>query len=418
MKITIHRGINQIGGCITEVATENTRIFIDLGQNLPDNEGVSNDELASEESIKNLTKDLDAIFYTHYHGDHLDLFHFVPNIIPQYIGQVAKQVVIEKYKRLSFIQNDKERFESYRDQVENMISLREGKSVQVKDIKVTPYFVSHSAYESFMFLIEAENKRILHTGDFRDHGYLGNGLRKILNKIVIEGAVDMLIIEGTMLSRQGERVKTENELQKDVISIMNQYKNVFVLCSSTDMERLATFYAANKKVHNRPFVCDNYQKNILKIFSKSAGTKTPLFRFDSVYDFRENNKKLHDWMQDKGFCMLVRPTEKFSKYYNSLREQLKDEDTVLIYSMWGMYIQAKSKYAKENYLRFVNQFPNIEKLHTSGHASVECLSDVCKIVNPTKGIVPIHGEDKNDYYSLDIPEALKERIVTSSIINL
>lgn len=43
MKITIHRVINQIGGCITEIATDNARIFIDLGQNLPNNEGVSTD---------------------------------------------------------------------------------------------------------------------------------------------------------------------------------------------------------------------------------------------------------------------------------------------------------------------------------------------------------------------------------------
>lgn len=48
MKITIHRGIDQIGGCITEIATNNTRILIDLGQNLPDNEGNINDPLATK----------------------------------------------------------------------------------------------------------------------------------------------------------------------------------------------------------------------------------------------------------------------------------------------------------------------------------------------------------------------------------
>lgn len=40
MKITIHRGIAQIGGCITEIATEKVRVLIDLGQNLRDGEGV------------------------------------------------------------------------------------------------------------------------------------------------------------------------------------------------------------------------------------------------------------------------------------------------------------------------------------------------------------------------------------------
>src|SRR5690554_2040348 len=105
MKITIHRGINQIGGCITEITTDTTRIFIDLGLNLPDNEGLINDYLANEGSIESLTDGVDAIFYTRYHGDHLDLFHFVPESIPQYIGKTAKQVVIEKYKRLSYIES-------------------------------------------------------------------------------------------------------------------------------------------------------------------------------------------------------------------------------------------------------------------------------------------------------------------------
>lgn len=88
MKITIHRGINQIGGCITEIATEKTRILIDLGQNLPDGEGLVTDNLANLESIEILTKGLNAIFYTHYHGDHLGLFHLVPDSINQHIVSV------------------------------------------------------------------------------------------------------------------------------------------------------------------------------------------------------------------------------------------------------------------------------------------------------------------------------------------
>ena len=37
MKITIHRGLNQIGGCITEIQSlSGTKILIDLGHNLPD----------------------------------------------------------------------------------------------------------------------------------------------------------------------------------------------------------------------------------------------------------------------------------------------------------------------------------------------------------------------------------------------
>ena len=31
----IHRGLNQVGGCITEIWTNTSRVFIDFGQNLP-----------------------------------------------------------------------------------------------------------------------------------------------------------------------------------------------------------------------------------------------------------------------------------------------------------------------------------------------------------------------------------------------
>lgn len=108
MKITIHRGINQIGGCITEIAIEKARILIDLGQNLPDGEGVVQDEFANLDSIETLTKDIDAIFYTHYHGDHLGLFHLVPDTIDQYIGSVAKRVALCKQKRLAYIKGREE----------------------------------------------------------------------------------------------------------------------------------------------------------------------------------------------------------------------------------------------------------------------------------------------------------------------
>ena len=37
MNIKVHRGLNQIGGCITEIWTNTSRVFIDFGQNLPGN---------------------------------------------------------------------------------------------------------------------------------------------------------------------------------------------------------------------------------------------------------------------------------------------------------------------------------------------------------------------------------------------
>ncbi|MDA3780925.1 MAG: hypothetical protein PF487_12010 [Bacteroidales bacterium] len=63
MEITIHRGIDQIGGSITEIATDRTKILIDFGQNLPDGEGNVNDSFANKDSVSELTKNVNGIFF-------------------------------------------------------------------------------------------------------------------------------------------------------------------------------------------------------------------------------------------------------------------------------------------------------------------------------------------------------------------
>ena len=55
MEITIHRGAHQIGGCITEIKSDNAKILIDLGANLPD----SNAKELNETDVAELTQDAD-----------------------------------------------------------------------------------------------------------------------------------------------------------------------------------------------------------------------------------------------------------------------------------------------------------------------------------------------------------------------
>ena len=389
--------------------------MVDLGQNLPDGQAVANDDLANLESIESITKNIDAIFYTHYHGDHMGLFHLVPDGIPQYIGVAAKRVALCKFRRLGFIKGREELSAKEIFKMEAMQTIEPEEKIEVGDIRITPYFVSHSAYESYMYLIEAQGKRILHTGDFRDHGYLGKGLLAMIKKYILsQGKIDILITEGTMLSRLGEKVLHENELKDKVIKVMNQYKNVFVLCSSTDLERLATFHAANKDVGRRPFVCDDFQKDILEIFTDIAGRHSTIFDFENPYTFSERNTKLLRWMKNEGFCMLVRATSKFEGYLASLESLINKNNTVLIYSMWQEYMNPGSRHSKKQYLDFAERFPKIVKIHTSGHASPKCLADVCNLVNPTLGIIPIHSEYSADYQLLPISDTLKSKIITKS----
>lgn len=414
MRITIHRPA-QIGGQITCISTARTSIIIDLGHNLPRCDE-DRDPLDNDRTITEITQGCSAILYTHYHGDHVGLFHHVPKHIPQYIGKVAKKVICRKYQQLSHLSNETASLK-YRHALEVASAMRifhEKETLSFGDLSVTPYFVSHSAYDAYMFLIEAEGKRILHTGDFRGHGYLSKGLLPMIQKYI--GQVDVLIVEGTMLGRKGETVLTESALCEKAVEWMKQHKYVFVLCSSTDMERLASFKNANSRMFpHRPLIADAYQKDVLDIFTSSAGKKTSCFNFGTVYVYSDWNQKLNGWMIRNGFTMFIRPNEKFHKLLDRILPILPaKEQPFFVYSMWEGYMSDPETLKKE-YVALENRFDKHEYLHTSGHATMEILREVCRLTNPRSAIVPIHREGTSDFAaSIGIAIRHQEKVVTEN----
>ena len=408
MRITIHRAA-QIGGQITRISTDRGSILIDLGHNLPRNEE-KEDAYDNEFAISELSKGCSAILYTHYHGDHIGLFHHVPSDIPQYIGEVARQVVCRKYQEL--YSKGLAKFRQALDIASRMHPFREGETLRFGDISVTPYFVSHSACDAYMFLIEAEGKRILHTGDFRGHGYLSKGLLPVIRKHI--GQVDVLIIEGTMLARRGETVLTEASLSQKAYELMKEHKYVFVHCSSTDVERLAGFKNANARIYpHRPLMADPYQKDILDLFSATAGKRTSCFDFGKVYVYSGKNPTLTEWMLKAGFTLFVRANGESNTLLNQLLPLLPvQEKPLLIYSLWSGYID-RSDTRNENYVKLQNRFTDVVRLHTSGHATADTLRHVCELTNPRLAILPIHREKGTDFSSIDIPARLQEKIRTT-----
>lgn len=402
MNIIIHRGANQIGGCITEISSEGCKILIDLGSNLP---GSKKEEL-TEEQIKEITEDADAIFYTHYHGDHVGLHHLIPASVKQYIGRGAQKVMRCKYSALHAHDDFSKQLKSV-EYMQPYSALDKIDAGNKGKIFVTPYFVSHSAFDAYMFKIECEGKTILHTGDFRRHGYLGKGLFPTLNNHI--GQIDILITEGTMLGRKQERVVSESQIQNNVYQILRKHKYVFALCSSTDIDRLASFHAVCRDT-GRVFLVDKYQKNVLDIFTEFAGQKSQLFNFEKAFMLTSYRAtKVKSYLTQKGFLMPIRISG--IKLVKEMFKEYNDEEPWLIYSMWGGYAEQGKDYANDDIIGIRQLFGNNisdgtkDGVHTSGHADIVTLKEVCKITNPRVGVIPIHKDEYSDYSSLpDISE--------------
>lgn len=385
MKIKVHRGVNQIGGCVTEIKSKKTRILIDVGTNLP------NTESKVKVNVANISKKCDAVFITHYHLDHIGEYIQVKKKVPIHIGEQAKNIFMIYQKKMKE-PSLSEITEEHIDRLKNFKTFETNSPIEIGDMKIIPIRVDHSAYDSYMFIIEAEGKRVLHTGDFRTHGPIGKDIPNLLKDI---GKVDILICEHTTLSRTNENFMTEEMLQKEAVNLIKSNKYVFIMCASTNIDRIASFYHANKKAGNKIFICDDYQKDILDYVTKTSKTYTDYYNFSDVKHF---DSTIYDEMVDKGFCMLVRSNYFSKKFMHSPNFK----DNLFIYSQWLGYLQGKT--ADEDIVKFVPK--EYYYLHTSGHATAKGITQVCNIVKP-KVIIPIHGENSHNFDKLNLPYRIK-----------
>lgn len=414
MKIKVHRGHDQIGGCITEISTDTSRIFIDFGQNLPGNGEPTTpeeDEAMVKEIFAQNKKQYEAVFYTHGHEDHIGLFEYIPEDVSQYMSEGTKGLLEIKYDVLyegadlkvnEFLEKECDSLE-YSDALNRLIyadnkckllnkiqvwqrtSPRKVlESICIGDIKVTPFFNCHSIYDSHMFFIEADDKRIWHMGDYREHGYLGKGLIPTLKKYATD--IDVLITEGTMLKREDKCIH-ERIVSYKMQNVMRAFKYVFVLASATDIERLAAIKRASIDAAKPLYISSLFMKKTMVYFTeRESKLSKGLFSFEPLF----YNDRMLKKLKQTGMTMVVVTSQ--MKRVKGLLDKLPQEETLLIYSSWdGYYKDPEQVKVNPKYKEFRDMFYNVVDIHTSGHADRQTIEKVIKTVKP-KEVVCIHKE--------------------------
>lgn len=405
-KIRIYNG-NQIGGCITSISTRNTKILIDFGENLP---GTSADVQTFDWEKEKVS----AVFFTHYHGDHVGRFKEIPDNIPLYIGKVTREVLytIAKYvkdkKSLQILTNDKRIHEVKADV-----------SITLGDMVITPYMVDHSAYDAYMYLVETPDETILHTGDFRGHGYRGKAVIPMLSKYVRrygERDVDALIMEGTMLSRMSEKIYSEADMLRDAKKLFEEHKYVFLICSSTNVDSLATFYKAAKSQHIKMYANEYVCEQISHYRAAAKQYKGP-YDFQYVYQYNpdwiihssklEKPTRQEELMRKEGFLIVIKAEENYQKWI----ERFSDLNPIVVYSMWEGYLNQEHKAYNKEWKKFIDSCEQVKYMHTSGHATASLIAQVIHTIAPRQAIYPIHTEKGEKFKELAIDDIYKRRIV-------
>ncbi len=390
MKVIIHRGAKAIGGNCVELTSGESRILLDFGMPIVDEEGESFDSKAatngkSIEELKNSKllpeieglykgqeKGIDAVFISHSHQDHYGLLKYIHPQIPVYISRGARELidVIEVFIGTGFDAK------SYR-------TLKSREPFVTGPFTVTPSLVDHSGFDAFSYLIEAGGKRLFYSGDFRGHGRKS----KLLDIMIANppGNIDCLLMEGSMLGRGKLKYDDEQAVYERIEQILRDSKQVtFLFCSGQNIDRIVSAYKACLRTDSI-FVIDLYSafvlsklknvsdhlpqfdwKNIRVKFMRyhadalvRAGLKELLYVFNprriDMPEINENKNKI---------MMLARDNSIFPR----LVKNIDDVDgAILIHSMWEGYVSDELKqFCVDNGLL-------IEQVHTSGHAKIEDL---------------------------------------------
>jgi len=382
VKTIIHRGQNQIGGNIIEISTDTTKILLDVGLELDDD---SNQSLPEIQGLFDYAG-YDAIFISHYHGDHVGLAYYAHKAIPIYIGEASYNIIkaSDGYKKKSTIIPKG--------------FLHNKQPVIVGDISVTPYLCDHSAFDSYMLLCESDGESVLYTGDFRSNG------RKSFDVLLrsLPKNVDKLLCEGTTLSRESRTTLTEKELEEQATNLFRDATGpIFVLQSSMNVDRIVTMYRAAKR-SSRIFLEEVYMADI----AMAAGERIPNPNFDDVYAFITSPSKFKElskyerragksFISQKQFVMCVRNS--MLRYLNSLASKMSFEDGLLVYSFWSGYRETESM---KSFLSECEKLGlRIVTLHTSGHADETTIKKLIEAVNP-KVLIPIHTENAQRFGEL------------------
>ena len=375
MNIVVHRGTHQIGGSAIEISTASTHIMLDFGNELSLDEKYTPINLDIDGVTKG-TPDCDGIVISHYHMDHLGQLTSALSEIPLYMGELSKEIALigaEYQDRGLYLR------------LLGANTFRGGDVFSIGDIRIRPLVIDHSAADSYMFVIEAEGKRVLYTGDFRMHGLRHHVLDKLVNTYI--GEVDILITEGTSLSRDADDCISEAAVLDDISSYIQDGKYVFAICSSTNIDRIMGIW--QNMPRDKVLICDAYQKRILDTVINNVYYESSLYRRQDrplVLDIGKYPK----YYMDNGFVSLARATE---NYISHIQEFPKD-DVRIIYSMWTGYIEENLalKTLLETYPTYI--------CHASGHVSKDDLTKFIELVNPD-AIIPVHTDN---------PERLEELV--------
>lgn len=378
MNIKIIRASEQKSAVI-EISTSKTKILLDGGVNLGENELLHLPDLQEQYDFSNTN----AIFLSHYRTDYPTLMHGLPKNVPVYAGGLTGRITAAAANYKAVKPSDFAGF------------YKSGVPITTGDISVTPYSVDDALFDGFLLLIESDGKKALYTGDYRANG------RKRFEEMLagLPEKVDALICERGVIAKEDVSLVTERDVEEKAAKLIESKKGpVFVLQDLTDFDRTATMFFAAKR-NKRVFLEDLYLSQLACAAGDAmpnpagwtgvrayltTGYKEDHFRYKL---FTELPRVSKSEIGTQKYVMCIRTTMK--KFMKSLFQGKGFRDGLLINSLpEGSWNSA----ATQEFLSFAaGKGLEVVTLRNSGHADAMALKALVDAVKPAK-ILPVSAD--------------------------
>jgi ribonuclease J len=399
LKVIPLGGVDEFGKNMTIIEYEDEIIVIDCGLMFPDEEMLGVDIVIPDITyLKNNKDKIKGVFLTHGHEGHIGAIPYLLKEInvPVYSTKLTIALVKNKLKEHKILSKSK------------LNIVEPEKIIKFQNFKIEFIKNSHSIPDSCAIAIYTPVGTVLHTGDFKID-YTPTYEKKMdINKIVELGKKRLLLLlaDSTNVEKQGYSLSESVEEEVFDKIFYNAKGRVIVANFAANIQRMQQIINTSVKYNRKVAITGKSLEVIADTCIELGYIKIPkenLINIDEERNYPDNEITIiTTGNQGEPMSVLYKIASSVHK-----KIQVKKGDLVVISSAPvpgnEKFI---SKVINELYKKGASViYKELEKIHESGHASVEELKLLHTLLKP-KFFVPIHGE----YRHLKLHAKLAEKL--------
>jgi len=415
--LTFYGGVGEVGGNKIMVEDKGTKIMLDFGiafntgedywinwlqprsakplkdrfefGMLPKIKGLYRKDLLEGTGLKYVKPQIDGVFITHAHFDHVGYLEFIDPEIPVFLGEGTKLItdIVQEQGRTNYGEH---RFNTFRT----------GKKIKIDSMEIEPVHVDHSIPAAYGYIIHTSEGVVAYTGDLRMHGVRSDMTNDFINKAK-EAEPAAMVSEGTRIGSERRTNHTEKEVKTKSCEIASKTRKLVITTFyPRDIDRLRTFYQVAKD-SKRKFVVSLKAAHLLSRLKEDKRLSVPDVTSDpDILVYLRPKSRYYKWEQpflDNAVdCNYVHKNQSRLilnlglMQFAELIDIRPDKGSHFIHSMSEPF--SEEDIEDEVMHNWLNHFGlNFHQLHASGHCSGAEIIKNIQTIKPKK-VFPVHTE--------------------------